>query len=165
MSLPGSGFLYCREAVAHRLKSPPPPQESLHYPDDGGAEGGRFLTGRPDPLSVVSMTESMGLIDSLTRDAIDRHTTSLAAHTLDIAKERGYEPVTALGEHGPIATFKSKSDPGTALAFINKMRTEDHIALETHRDRSDHAFIRMSFHCYNEEAEIARAFDALDKMK
>jgi selenocysteine lyase/cysteine desulfurase len=168
MALAGSGFLYCREAVARQLKSHAAAPESLHYPDDASmmsTVAGNVLTGRPDRVAVAGMSESMGLIKALTRDAIDRHTTGLAAHALETAKQRGYELTTVPGEHGSIATFRSKFDPAITTAYARKMREEGHVVVGAHRDRSDHAFIRLSFHCYNEEAEIARAFDALDKMK
>jgi selenocysteine lyase/cysteine desulfurase len=124
----------------------------------------RFLMGTPNILGVAGMIETMTLLNELTRDAIDRHTTRLAARALFMAQERGYELTTTLGEHGPIATFKSKLGRDETHTFLQKLNQEAGVVVARHFDRQGSTHLRMSFHCYNTEEEIVRAFEALDKI-
>jgi selenocysteine lyase/cysteine desulfurase len=172
MTMPGTGFMYVREAVCAGLKPRVIGALStaswLHYlnydltPQPGAM---RFLIGTPNLVGVAGVIESMALLTELNREAIDRHTTRLAAHTLRMAQERGYELTTPLGEHGSIATFKSKLGNDQTTAYLQKIVAEEGIAIGRHLDRESHPHLRISFHCYNTEEEIARGFEALDKMQ
>ena len=115
-------------------------------------------------MGVAGILESIGLINELTREAIDRHTTNLAAHALEMARRRGYELTTTPGEHGSIATFKSKFDAEVTGAFLHKIDLEQGVAVGSVRDRAGNPHMRLSFGCYNVEEDIVRVFDALDKM-
>lgn len=170
MSGPGVGFMYVRRAVCDSLKPRVVGALStvdwayfLNYDLSLQPGAGRFLIGTPNLVGMVGMLESLKLLNELTREAIDRHTTHLAARALRMAQERGYELTTTLGEHGPIATFKSKLGKDETNAYLHKMAEEEGVALARHLDRQGQAHWRMSFHCYNTEAEIERTFKVLEK--
>jgi selenocysteine lyase/cysteine desulfurase len=169
MAAPGNGFMYVRDAVCSALKPRVVGSVSttsflnyLNYdmtPQPGAA---RFLIGTPSVEGIAGMVESMALIDELTRPAIDHHTTGLAARALQMAQERGYELTTTPGEHGSIATFRSKLGKDETAALVQKLDDEK-IAVARRVDRQGSAHIRLSFHCYNTEQELTAAFDALDR--
>lgn len=170
MSGPGVGFIYVRQAVGDSLKPRVVGALStvdwayfLNYDMHPQPGAGRFLIGAPNVIGMVGMLESLKLLNELTREAIDRHTTHLAARALQMAQERRYELTTPLEEHGPIATFKSKLGKEATDAYLHKMAQEERIALARHLDRQGQAHLRMSFHCYNTAAEIERAFEVLDQ--
>jgi selenocysteine lyase/cysteine desulfurase len=169
MVAPGAGFMYVRQALCARLKprsigalSTAGWLQFLNYdltPQPGAL---RFMLGTPNLAWMAGVVESLALINELTRQAIDQHTTRLAARALTAARERGYELTTTPGEHGPIATFKSRLGPDETTALVQLIDQKARVSLARHLDRSGQAHIRMSFHCYNTEAEMERAFDALD---
>lgn len=171
MTGPSMGFMYVREAVCATLKPRVVGSLStvdwdyyLKYDMTPHPGAWRFMIGTPNFVGMAGMIESMTLINELTREAIDRHTTNLAADTLEQAQARGYELTTTLGEHGPIATFKSKYGKDETTAYLNKIEEEQSIAIAKQLDRQGHPHLRISFHCYNTEEDIVRALDALDKM-
>jgi selenocysteine lyase/cysteine desulfurase len=171
MAGPGVGFLYVREPVAAALQprvisatSTSGWRDYLNFDTSPRNGAGRFLIGTPSAVGVAGILESIGLINELTREAIDRHTTNLAAHALDMANWRGYEPITTPGEHASIASFKSKFDADVTGAFLHKIETEQGVAVGNLRDRAGYPNIRLSFGCYNVEEDIVQVFDALDRM-
>ena len=171
MTAPSMGFMYVRDTVCAALKprvigalSTADWLYYLNYDMTPHPGAWRFLIGTPNFVGMAGMIESIGLINELTRETIDRHTTHLAARALRMAKERDYELTTTLGEHGPIATFKSKLGKDETQVFLNKINDEAGIAIARQLDRQGNAHLRMSFHCYNTEEEVVHAFDVLDKM-
>ena len=172
MAGPCVGFMYVRSEVCSTLKprvigalSTADWPYYLKYdttPHDGAW---RFLIGTPNMVGMGAIVESIALINELTREAIDRHTTHLAARTLEMARARGYELTTTPGEHGSIATFKSKFDKEKTSVFLEKLEEEQKITVARHIDRQGHPHLRLSFHCYNTEDEILRTMDALEKMQ
>jgi len=172
MTGPSMGFMYVREAICATLRPRVVGAVStvdwpyyLNYDMTPHPGAWRFMIGTPNFVGMAGMIESINLINELTREAIDRHTTNLAAHTLEQAQARGYELTTTLGEHGSIATFKSKFAKDETTAYLNTIDEEQGITIAKQLDRQGHPHLRISFHCYNTEEDISRAFDALDKMK
>ena len=170
MTAPSVGFLYVREAICQTLNprvvgalSTKDWFNFLGYDMTPHAGAWRFLIGTPDFAGMAGMIESMTLIDELTRPAIDRHATRLAARALQMAQDRGYALTTTQGEHGSIATFASKLGRDETQAYLQKIESEDKVAIARLVDRQGNAHLRMSFHCYNTEAELARAFEVLDR--
>ena len=171
MTAPSIGFMYVRDAVGAALKprvigalSTADWLYYLNYDMTPHPGAWRFLIGTPNFVGMAGMIESISLINELTRETIDRHTTRLAAHALRMAQERGHELTTVFGEHGPIATFKSNLGKDETHAFLNKINEEEGVAIARQLDRQGNAHLRMSFHCYNTEEEIVHAFDVMDKM-
>jgi selenocysteine lyase/cysteine desulfurase len=99
----------------------------------------------------------------LTREAIDRHTTRLAARTLETARDRGYELYTTAHEHGSIATIRSRWSYEETGRYVDMLELEQGLFVGKQRDREGNGLLRFSFHCYNTEEDIQRIFDALDK--
>lgn len=172
MTAPSTGFMYVRNEVCEKLKPRVVGAIStkdwfyyLNYDMTPHPGAWRFMVGTPNFVGMAGMIESMTMLNELKRDVTDRHTTRLAARALRIAQERGYELTTMPGEHGPIATFKSKMDNDQTLAHLQKIFQEEGVALARQVDRQGNAHVRMSFHCYNTEEEITHAFDALDKVQ
>jgi cysteine desulfurase/selenocysteine lyase len=170
MAAPGNGFMYVRDAVCSDLKPRTVGSIStasflnyLNYDLTPQPGAGRFLIGTPSVEGIAGMVESIGLINELTRPAIEDHTAGLAAKALQMAEARGFELTTKPGKQGPIATFKSKLGRDETAALVQKL-DDDKIALARRVDREGNAHLRMSFHCYNTEQELTRAFDALDRM-
>jgi selenocysteine lyase/cysteine desulfurase len=170
MTAPSVGFMYVRAAVCDAMKPRVVGALStsdwlyyLNYDMTPHPGAWRFLIGTPSFVGMAGMVESISLLSELQREAIDRHTTRLAARALRMAQERGYELTTTIGEHGPIATFKSKLSKDQTGAYLQKIQSEDGVAIARQHDRLGNAHLRMSFHCYNTEEEIVRAFDVLDK--
>ncbi len=172
MTMPSTGFMYVRTELCDTLQ--PALMGSLstaNWPyylkyDMTPAQGAwRFMTSTPNFVGMAGMVESIGLINELTRPAIDRHTTALAGKALEMARQRGYELTTVAGHHGPIANFKSKFGPDQTKDYLNKIEQELGIAIAGPLDREGQMHLRLSFHCYNTEAEVERAFAALDAMQ
>jgi cysteine desulfurase/selenocysteine lyase len=170
MAGPGFGFLYVRDAVSEALKprligsvSTMGWTNYLKYDLTPHEGAWRFVLGTPNFMGQQGMVASISLINELTREAIDRHTTRLAEQALEMATARGYELLTTPHEHGPIATFKSRWTYEETMAFVDKLEEEQDIFIGKTRDRQDNAYFRMSFHCYNTEEDLQRAFDAIDK--
>jgi selenocysteine lyase/cysteine desulfurase len=171
MAGPCVGFMYVRDEVCSKLTprvigalSTVNWSYYLKYDITPHEGAWRFLIGTPNLVGMAAIIESITLINELTREAIDRHTTGLAAHTLEMARARGYELTTTPGEHGPIATIKSKFDKDITSAHLDKIEEEEGIAIAKHLDRQGHPHLRLSYHCYNTEEDITRTLDALDKM-
>jgi selenocysteine lyase/cysteine desulfurase len=172
MAGPCVGFMYVRDEVCSTLQprvigalSTADWSYYLKYDITPHAGAWRFLIGTPNMVGMAAVVESITLINELTREAIDRHTTNLAAHTLELARARGYELTTTPGEHGSIATFKSKLDNEKTSAYLEKLEEQEKIIVGKHLDRQGQPHLRLSFHCYNTEEDVVRSMDALDKMK
>lgn len=170
MVSPGTGFMYVREAVCEKLKPRVVGTFStvnwlsyLDYDMTPHPGAWRFMISTPSIEGIAGMIESMAFLNELTREATDWHTTRLAARALKMAQERGYPLTTVQGEHGSIATFKSKLDKNKTMALLQKIHQEEKIAIAQRTDRQGDVHLRMSFHCYNTEEELARAFEALEK--
>ena len=171
MTAPSVGFMYVRGEVCNTLKPRVVGALSnadwlyyLNYDMTPHPGAWRFLIGTPNFVGMAAMIESMAFLNELTREAIDRHTTRLAARALKLAQEHGYELTTTLGEHGSIATFESKWGKDETLRHLQQMYIESKVALARQVDRQGESHLRMSFHCYNTEAEIEQAFSVLDKL-
>lgn len=171
MAMPTAGFMYVRDAVCSELNprvvgavSTADWTNYLKYDMTPAGSAWRFMIGTPNFVGIAGVIESITLINELTREAIDRHTTNLAAHALEMASERGYELTTTPGEHGSIATFKGKFGGEITNAHLKKIEAEENIYIGKNPDRQGQPHLRISFHCYNTDEEIARAFEALDKM-
>jgi selenocysteine lyase/cysteine desulfurase len=170
MAGPGAGFLYVREglsaAIEPRLLGSVSTKGWTTYLvyDPEPLEGARrFVLGTPNFACEQAMIASISLINELTREAIDRHTTRLAARALEVAADRGYGLYSTPHEHGAIVTIKSKWPYEEISPFVDKLEMEEGIFVSKQRDREGNALLRLSFHCYNTEEDILRVFSALDK--
>lgn len=167
MALPGVGFIYVREAVAEamrpRLIHGNSTVDYLHWlaydltPQPGAA---RLSSGTPNVPGILSMGSSLALINELGPENIDSHTTQLTQYALDSLERDGYQVITPHDAAGPIATFHSRYDSETTDRLIQFL-AERNIVVCKHLDAARAAYVRVSFHCYNNTAEIDRLLEAL----
>jgi cysteine desulfurase / selenocysteine lyase len=170
MAGPGAGFMYVRDAVSESIRprligsvSTRGWTNYLVYDPEPLEGARRFVLGTPNFPTEQGMIASISLINELTREAIDRHTTHLATQALETATDRGYELYSTPHEHGSIVTIRSKWPYEELSPFVDKLEMEQGIFVGKQRDREGNALLRLSFHCYNNEEDITRVFDALDK--
>jgi cysteine desulfurase / selenocysteine lyase len=171
LAAPGTGFMYVREAVCAtmrpRIIGPNATVDYLHWLDYNmtplpGAQ--RFWSGTPNLVGIFGAMESLTLISELGVEAIDRHTTMLAAESMTLLAERGYELATFAGEHGPIVTFKTGVDGATTDSLVTYL-AENKVAVVKHLDRAGVPYVRISFHCYNNIEEAHRFIALLDEWR
>jgi selenocysteine lyase/cysteine desulfurase len=167
LALPGVGFIYVREAVAEtmlpRLIHGNSTIDYLHWlaydltPQPGAA---RLSGGTPNVPGILSMGQSLTLINELGPENIDSHTTQLTKHAINSLERDGYQVITPHDAAGPIATFHSPYDSDTTDRLIQFL-AERNIVVCKHLDAARAAYVRVSFHCYNTTAEIDRLLEEL----
>lgn len=172
LALPGTGFLYVRDALADtmqpRLIHSNATVDYLHWLDydltplPGAA---RFNAGTPNLPGILGIGPSVALIESLGRANIDAHTTGLTWYAAEMLTQLGYEVITPLDAAGPIATFRSPHDPATTERAVQHLAAHK-VTVVKHLDAPGAAYIRLSFHAYNTREdidhfiEVYRAFGA-----
>lgn len=165
---PGVGFMYVRNAIADmcqpRSIGPNATKDWLFWLEydltfeDGAA---RFSAGTPNVAGLFGLLESVGLLAELELTNIDLHTTSLAAETIEVIANLGYEPITPREEHGSIVTFKSGLDAEQNQTLIQYLDAAN-VSVTQHFDVKRVPHVRLSFHCYNTKEEIHQ-FEAIMK--
>ena len=167
MALPGTGFLYVREAVAEatrpRLIHGNSTVDYIHwlaYDLTMQPGAGRFASGTPNVAGLLSIAPSLKLIAELGPDNIDAHTTALTRYTGEALKREGYEIITPLDAAGPILTFRSRYDSETTDRLVSYLE-QNRVVVCKHLDAGTDAYIRVSFHCYNIAEEVDRFMEAL----
>lgn len=166
---PGTGFLYVRREVAEQMQ---PRQiganstvEFLHWLDYDmtplpGAD--RFDMGTPNVTGVMAMAASVKLLQSLGIEHIDAHTRRLTAVAAQHLTELGFAVLTpvASGDYGPICTFATGLSSEETDDLVSRLARRS-ITVCKHLDAPGNAYIRVSFHAYNTEAEVAQFMAAL----
>lgn len=168
MAPPGTGFLYVREAVAEQLIPRLIFSDAtrnwefwLDYdltPLPGAA---RFHSSTPNLIGMFGLLESLSLINELGIEAIDQHTTALAAEAIERVAKLGYQPITPREEHSAIVTFAtgmSEEDSSRLVAFLD----EHNVIVVKHWSPQRVPHLRLSFHCYNTKEELDQ-FEAIIK--
>jgi selenocysteine lyase/cysteine desulfurase len=162
LAAPGVGFMYIRDAVAEtlapRMICSNATRDYLHWlaydlcPLPGAQ---RFMAGTPNLVGMVSIVESLTLLQELSVEAIDQHTSYLTAVTADILADMGYQVITPRQPqtYGPIVTFKTGLDNSQTDALVAHLQ-QNHVTVVKHLDAAGEPYIRLSFHCYNTVGEI-----------
>jgi len=161
LAMPGTGFLYVKAALAGTLDPYPlGPNASVNFrnwleydltPQPGA---GRFHMGTPNALGLLSVRESVRLLQELDVAQIDRHTTALAAEAIAMLERRGYEVVTPPG-HGPIVTFDPRLEDEAADALVNYLALHG-VTISKRWDAAGKPNLRLSLHAYNTPEELHR---------
>lgn len=161
LALPGSGFLYVRTDLADRLNPYPlgpnavvDYQQWLDYDLNPRPAAGRFYMGTPNALGLLSVRESVGLLQELDVAEIERHVTALSAQTVAMLERLGYDVITPPGQ-GPIVTFDPRLDDRAADALVNYLAVHG-VTISKRADAAHKPHLRLSFHAYNTAAELAR---------
>lgn len=162
LALPGTGFMYVRQALADRLNpriiSSNGTKDFLHWlhydltPLPGAA---RFNTGTPNLLGIFSIAASLELMNELTLEAIDSHTRELSIDAHQQLEGHGLEVITPIDAIGPIVTFRSPLPVDDTDTLVRRL-AEREVVVVKHLDAGGNPYIRLSFHCYNTLEEIDR---------
>lgn len=165
LSLPGTGLLYVREAVAQALQprpiGPNATRDYAHWLDYDLTPlpaAQRFGMGTPNILGLFALDASLRLLESLGVENVDRHTSALAAAAIAMLERLGYEVITPPG-HGPIVTFCPRLDDAGADAVVAAL-AERQIAISKRGDAHRTPYLRLSFHAYNTLEELQRFEEA-----
>ncbi len=170
LSLPGAGFMYVRDEVAAAMHprsiGPNATRNYQHWldyditPRPGAA---RFTAGTLNIVGIFGLLESMGLLQELGLENIDRHTTQLADTAIEKLTAMGYELATPRRSHGPIVTFKTGLGEEATDDLVANLR-QHNISVVKHLDEAGVPYIRLSFHCYNTQAEVAKFMEIFGMM-
>lgn len=160
MAMMGAGILYVRDAVAEQLLpasvGPNATEDWILWLDYNikplpGAH--RFVAGTANTPGMFSVLESLAMFEELGRHNIDEHTTKLADYAIEQLLERGFEVLTDPEQHGPIVTFKYADTLAENDEFLQKL-AEKQIVTMRHLNAHGDPYVRLSFHCYNNEDDI-----------
>ena len=162
MAAPGSGFLYVRNDVAETMQprfiGGNATEDFLHWlaydltPRPGAQ---RFQMGTQNIAGMFGVLESVRLLKELGIDNIDHHTTHLTAVARITLTNLDYELITPSTDNGPITTFKTGLDESATDALVTYLQ-DNQITVVKHLDAAGTPHIRLAFHCFNTEAEIAQ---------
>lgn len=160
LALPGTGFLYVRQAVAKQMQPRIIGSNAtqnylhwLHYDLTPANSALRFNSGTYNVPGIIAMHESITLLQELGITNIDQHTTSLTHHASAMLTRMGYEVITPQNACGPITTFRLQQTQEEANALIVAL-SQRHIAAVKHLDALGSPYLRISFHCYNTVEEV-----------
>lgn len=164
MAMTGLGFMYIRETLVETMQpSSIGPNATrdwikwLDYDLHPEAGAGRFMMGTPALPGMFAVIESVGLFNELGREHIDHHTQNLTASAIDQLSARGYTVLTPQDRkhQGPITTFQYATDHDSTDAFMNKL-SMNNVEATKHLDRAGNPYVRISFHCYNNEDDLSK---------
>ena len=165
LALPGTGFMYVRDAIAEaarpRLIHSNATVDYLHWlaydltPLPGAA---RFMSGTPNLPGIVGIGASLTLIEELDVNHIDAHTTGLSRYAAEVLDRAGCAVITPLDALGPIVTFRSPYDAAATEQVVQYLAAHK-VAVVKHLDAAGAAYIRVSFHAYNGREDIDRFID------
>lgn len=170
LALPGQGFLYVRQEVAEQLQPRAIGSNAtvdflhwLKYDLTPAPAAQRFMSGTPNIPGIVAMVESLGLIRELGVENIDRHTRELSDRATAVLTNLGYRVISPQPAQGPIVTFAVEMSSEEADALVTAL-IRQHVALVKHLDKEGHAYLRVSFHCYNTIEEVEKFGQILGEM-
>lgn len=167
LALPGTGFVAIRDALVEQLKprmvGANATQDFLHWlaydltPLPGAA---RFKMGTENVPGMWSILESIGLLQSLGVDQIDRHTTALSRFACDELSAAGYDVITPRDALGPIVTFRSPYNAAGTEQLKAHLESES-VSVAMHLDAAGNAYLRASVHAYSTRSDIDRLLTSL----
>lgn len=163
-----AGILYVREAVQdriapsvygwHNLRCPEfVAQEDLMFRNDAR----RYEAGSANLLGLLGLRAALDLLAEVGLPAI---TVDLQQKRFWLVREllqRGYEVLAADAppeNAGGITTFHR---PGADLPALHHRLSEAGVVTSLRRDRSGRAYLRLSPHYYNTQAELGRVLELL----
>jgi selenocysteine lyase/cysteine desulfurase len=166
----GQGFLYVRSDLAATMRptvigsnATVDFQHWLKYDMTPLPAAARFGTGTPNVVGIVGLLESVRLLRGLGIANIDQYTTALAEYAIQGLRGLGFTVITP-AQHGPIVTFRAAEDEAKTDAILAGLSARKIVATK-HWDAPKNPYIRVSFHCYNNTADIDRLLAALKELK
>lgn len=173
LALTGAGFLYVREELCEQLHPYTMSANSVenweHWlaydltPRKGAT---RFMTGTPNIPGMVSIVNSLSLLNELGRKHIDAHTTTLSGQFWERLNTEGYRIITPHSDRwrGPIITFQYRPSVEVTQHAIETLAEHD-VMVGMHLNANGDPYVRISVHCYNNEDDIQRFFYQLHQLE
>ncbi|MFO7663668.1 MAG: aminotransferase class V-fold PLP-dependent enzyme [Chloroflexota bacterium] len=169
-SLPGIGFLYVRQDLAERMNPRQIGSNStvdffhwLAYDLAFLPGAARFNSGTPNLPGIFSIEGSLELLNELSLDAIDTHTTALSRYACEHLSSLDFQVVTPDDVCGPIVTFRSPLSNFETDQLVRNL-AERQIVVVKHLDAAGNPHLRLSFHCYNTFEEIDRFIEVYESL-
>lgn len=170
MAPPGQGFMYVRADLAEQMRptlvGPNATEDWIHwlkYDLAPLAKAARFNMGTPNVSGIIGLNESLELLLELGVANIDSYVTALVRHARERLLTLGYAVLTPT-THAAILTFRAAPDDAATDAIV-KALAERQIVVVKHWDAQDNAYIRASFHCYNNWDDVERLLAALEEVR
>lgn len=171
LALPGQGFLYVRQEVAEQMQPRAIGSNAtvdylhwLKYDLTPAPAAQRFMSGTPNIPGIIAIVESLGLLQELGVENINRHTRELSDRATAALTNLGYRVISPQPAHGPIVTFAVDLSSEEADALVAALARQ-HVALVKHLDKEGNAYLRVSFHCYNTIEEVEKFGDILREIR
>lgn len=163
-----AGILYVREAMQdriapsvygwHNLRCPEfVAQEDLMFRNDAR----RYEAGSANLLGLLGLRAALDLLAEVGLPAITEDLQKKRLWLVRELQQRGYEVLAADAppdNAGGITTFHR---PGTDLPALHHQLSEAGVATSLRRDRVGRAYLRLSPHYYNTQAELGRVLELL----
>lgn len=167
---PGLGFLYVRHDLAEQMRptfvGPNATVDFLHwlkYDMTPLPASARFVMGTANVVGAAGLNASLGLLLELGVAHIDAYVTALVSYAMARLMDRDYQILTP-NSHAGILTFRAaESDAQTDV--LVKALAERKIYVVKHWDAPKNAYLRASFHCYNNLEDVDRLLAALEEIK
>lgn len=160
----GIGFLYVREALVHELvptNSGWFAQENIVAMDISANRPSptarRFEAGTPPVVNCYAAEAGLNILHEIGMPAIAERNRMLSGTFMDRLEEIGWPSVTPRAADRRGATVAIASNDAGALTM--ELMKRDIVA--SHRDNN----VRLSFHFYNDEADIEAVLEALKGLK
>jgi cysteine desulfurase / selenocysteine lyase len=170
LSLPGIGFLYVRQDLAEKMNPRQIASNStvdylhwLAYDLTFLPGTGRFNSGTPNLPGIFSIATSLELLNELSLEAIDVHTTALSRYACQHLSSHDFQVVTPGDVCGPIVTFRSPLSNIETDQLVRNL-AERQIVVVKHLDAAGNPHLRLSFHCYNTFEEIDRFIEVYESL-
>lgn len=161
LSLPGSGFLYCRHELLQELQpgayvgafSTVDPWNFLDYNFTLQESSERFTLGTPNTAGIIALHASLGLLQEVSMDFIGRRVLALTDQLVGDLQSRGHRFVSNLQpEHRSGIVVVQVPN---ARAAYEKLLSEGIVTAVRGTG------LRISPHFYNTEEEIMRVGEVL----
>ena len=157
----GQGFIYCRKNLLDDLQPPLAGCISVvgwedwrYYDLTFLPDASRFELGCGNFVGQVGLLAAVRLLMDVGIEAIERWTLHLTDLLIEDLQQRGYEIASNLDpkRRSPIVSFNVPGEVEVAYQKLNEANI-----IISQREQ----YIRVSPHCYNTEAEIARVGEVL----
>jgi selenocysteine lyase/cysteine desulfurase len=158
----GVAFLYVRRELIERLEplitgwfGRREPFAFGLTPLDWAASARRFETGSPPVPSIYGAVAGLELLSSLGADVAERQIAHLVERFSDSARDRGFDVMTPddPSARGALVVVRASDAPALASALA-----ADGIIASARGDG-----LRVSFHAYNDDADVDAVLAALDR--
>lgn len=123
----------------------------------------RFVMGTPNVVGAAGLRASLSLLLELGVSRIDAYVTALVSYAMARLMDHGYQILTP-NSHAGILTFRAAETDVQTDALV-KALAERKIYVVKHWDALKNAYLRASFHCYNNLEDVDRLLSALEEIK